>query len=335
MQPLTIQPTRILLVKTSSLGDVVHNLPVITDIRLNAPSAEIDWAVEHTFREIPRFHPGVREVIPVELRKWRRGLLDRETWRALRELRERFRAAAYDFVIDTQGLIKSAVITRLAPGTRIGLDWISSREPLRLFYDRTFHVPWGQHAVERNRQLAAKALGYSLQAPARYGITAPALDSQAPWVGALSQRPYAVLLHATSASAKLWPEHQWVKLGDHLQHRGIVCVLPWGNDAERERSERIASLLKSAIVPPRLTLTEAAGLLGHAQIGFRRRHRPHAPRCRARRADDRNLRIDGSGGNRTVRVADGSQRGRARRAAFGRGGHRRRARAARRLAPST
>jgi heptosyltransferase-1 len=172
-------------------------------------------------------------------------------------------------VIDTQSLIKSAVIARLAPGLRVGLDWRSSREPLRVFYHRTFRVPWDRHAVERNRQLAALALGYSLQPQVRYGIQTPDFPSMAThWTEQMRSSPFAVLLHATSAATKLWPEHQWVKLGDHLQHRGLVSVLPWGSDAERQRSERIAKLIKGAIVPPRLTITEAAWLLGSAQIVF-------------------------------------------------------------------
>jgi heptosyltransferase-1 len=258
---------RILLVKTSSLGDVVHNLPVASDIRRHLPQAEIDWVVEDFCADVPRLHPAVREVIPVQLRRWRRTLLQGETWRALSALRARLRKRSYDVVIDTQGLLKSALIARLAPGTRIGLDWASSREPLRAFYHRTVHVPWGQHAVERNRQLAARALDYNLVGCApSYGILAPPLTAGAAAWG--DCRHYAALLHPTSAADKLWPEHQWVKLGDHLNRRGLACVLPWGSDVERERSERLAKLIKTAFVPSRLSLREAAGLLGHADVVF-------------------------------------------------------------------
>jgi len=259
---------RILLVKTSSLGDVVHNLPVASDLRVRFPAARIDWVVEADFAEIPRMHPAVNEVVPVTLRRWRKQLLRRETWQALAALRTHLRRAAYDYAIDTQGLLKSAVVARLASGTRVGLDWVSSREPLRLFYDRTCRVPWGQHAVTRNRQLAAQALGYTLESPASYGIVAPGLESTLPWAGPIRDRPYAVLLHATSAQVKLWPEHQWIKLADHLQQRGLTCVLPWGSAAEHARSQRIAGLLEHSVVPPRLSLTGVAALLGRAQIVF-------------------------------------------------------------------
>lgn len=258
---------RLLLVKTSSLGDVVHNLPVVTDLRSRYPDLEIDWAVEEGFADIPRLHPAVARVIPVAPRRWRRSLLDRTTWREIGALRSVLRSRGYDAVIDTQGLLKSALIARLSPGRRFGLDWSSSREPLRPFYHQTFHVGWSLHAVERNRQLAAKALVYTPASEVDYGIAAAgaALPS---WATSLESGEYAVLLHATSAATKLWPEHQWVKLGDHLYHRGLRSVLPWGSDEERSRSEHIARLLRGATVPPRLALNEAAGLLARARAVF-------------------------------------------------------------------
>ncbi|HTS52625.1 MAG TPA: lipopolysaccharide heptosyltransferase I [Burkholderiales bacterium] len=255
---------RILLVKTSSLGDVVHNLPVATDLRTRYPDVEIDWAVEETFGDIPALHPAVSQVIRVAPRRWRRAFAGRETWREIGELRRTLAARGYDAVIDTQGLIKSALITRLAPGRRFGLDWVSAREPLWPFYHRTFRVSWAVHAVERNRQLAASALGYALPSGVHYGIETPSFTRPA----GLQPGDYAVLLHATSAWAKLWPEHEWVKLGDHLHHRGLQLVLPWGSDRERRRSEHIAALLQHSIVPPRLSLRQVAGLLGQAQVVF-------------------------------------------------------------------
>ena len=260
---------RILLVKTSSLGDVVHNLPVASDLRSRYPDLEIDWAVEEGFADIPHLHPAVSRVIPVAPRRWRRSLADRATWREIGALRQVLRSRGYDVVIDTQGLLKSALIARLSPGRRFGLDWSSSREPLRPFYHRTFHVSWSLHAVERNRQLAAKALGYTPAPAVDYGIAATQTVARLPeWAAPLESGDYAVLLHATSAEAKLWPEHQWVKLGDHLYHRGLCSVLPWGSDEERARSERIARLLPHAMVPPRLSLHEAAGLLARARAVF-------------------------------------------------------------------
>jgi heptosyltransferase-1 len=260
---------RILLVKTSSLGDVVHNLPVASDLRARFPDAQIDWAVEEAFADIPRLHPAVSGVIPVALRRWRKRLLSSQTWSEIARLRARLRAGGYDEVIDTQALVKSALVARLAPGRRSGLDLRSAREPLWPFFHRTYSVPWGQHAVERNRQLAAQALGYVLDSPPAYGIAPPAHRvTPDDWAAHLAPRAYAVLLHATSATGKLWPEHQWVKLGDHLHQRGLRCVLPWGSEDERARSERIAKLLRDALVPPRLSIADAAWLLGRARIAF-------------------------------------------------------------------
>ena len=252
---------RILLVKTSSLGDVVHNLPVVTDLRAQFPDVEIDWAVERSLSAIPKMHPAVSQVVPVEPRRWRRSLASRATWDEIGQIRDQFRTRGYDAVIDTQGLVKSALIARLAPGRRYGLDWRSSREPLRPLYNQTFAVPWTSHAVERNRSLAAQALQYGIDTPADYGLAVgQAADTQSDL--------YAVLLHSTSAMEKLWPERQWVKLGDYLRHNGLRSVLIWGSDEERERSERIAKLIKDAQVAPRLTLTDAAELLRKSAAVF-------------------------------------------------------------------
>jgi heptosyltransferase I len=272
----------ILLVKTSSLGDVVHNLPVVSDLRRALPDATIDWAVEEAFTAIPALHRGLKRVIACAPRRWRRHLWSPSTWREIGDLRTTFREGAYDTVIDTQGLLKSALIGRLAPGFRHGLDWRSSREPLRWAYDRTYSVPWGRHAVERNRSLAAQALGYAVDGPPVYGIEAPAYppaaaddDSPAeerrPWLDA-SQRfawmpsvSFMVLLHGTSAERKLWPDHQWKKLAAHFGGAGIACILPWGSAEEEARSHRIAKDVPNAIVPPRLGLHTLSGLLGKAR----------------------------------------------------------------------
>ena len=175
------------------MGDVVHNLPVVSDVRFAFPDAEIDWVVEEGFAAIPRLHMGVREVLPVAIRRWRSRLWRRRTREEIRDFLQRLRARSYDAVIDTQGLLKSALIARAARGARFGLDWQSAREPLSLFYDRVFKVPWRLPAVERNRALAAHALGYVLPA-LDYGIRAAPVRFS--WLPAAR---YAVLVHATSA----------------------------------------------------------------------------------------------------------------------------------------
>ena len=251
---------RILLVKTSSLGDVVHNLPVASDIRDSVPSAEIDWVVEEAFTAIPRLHPAVARVLPVAMRRWRVRLLDGGVRSEIRAFLDDLRRNTYDVVIDTQGLLKSALIARAARGFRVGLDFASSREPLSLFYDRTCAVPWTMHAVERNRVLAARALGYAVPPAAKYGISAHAAGFV--W---LPREPYVVLLHATSARAKLWPQARWVELAGRLADRGVRSVLTWGSGEERMRAEEIARPIAGATVAPALSLADAAAVLAGAR----------------------------------------------------------------------
>jgi heptosyltransferase-1 len=252
---------RILLIKTSSLGDVVHNLPVVADIAAARPDVAIDWVVEEAFVAIPRLHPHVSQLLPVAVRRWRRTLWRPAMWSEARAFINTLRTQSYEAVIDTQGLFKSAWIAGVARGVSHGLDRQSSREPLGLFYDHRYHVPWGQHAVERNRQLVAQALGYTLSGPAQYGIRAASQTFA--W---LNNHPYAVLLHATSAERKLWPKERWVELGKTLAAQGISSVLPWGNTVEHERSMCLAQKIPQAVVPDRLDIAALAALLAQARV---------------------------------------------------------------------
>jgi heptosyltransferase-1 len=250
---------RVLLVKTSSLGDVVHNLPVVSDLSATWPAAEIDWAVEETFDAIPRLHPGVRRVIPVAIRRWRGQWMTRRVCDEVAAFLKRLREERYDAIIDTQGLFKSAFIARAARGRRFGLDWKSSREPLFPFYDRTFCVPRIAHAVERNRALAARVLAYAPPTRVDYGIGSPCAHYA--WLPA----KYGFFMHGTSAVEKLWDEQGWIALGGALAERGLPPILPWGNADERVRSERLARLIPGAVVPPWLALSELSRVVAGAR----------------------------------------------------------------------
>jgi len=250
---------RILLVKTSSLGDVIHNLPVASDIRAAIPGSGIEWVVEEAFAAVPRLHWAVERVLPVALRRWRRSLFERSTREEMLRFLRELRAKSYDAVIDTQGLLKSALIACAARGTSFGLDWASSREPLAPFYHRTYAVPWALHAVERNRALAARALGYDVPLGVEYALRCE--PGAFEW---LPPRPYVVLLHATSQERKLWPEERWVELGATLAAGGCRSVLPWLGAAERARSERLAQAIRGATVPPPLEIADAASLIAGA-----------------------------------------------------------------------
>ncbi len=246
---------KILLVKTSSLGDVVHNFPVVVDIRRRFPQAAIDWAVEEAYVPLVQLSVGVRRAVPVAIRRWRKGLLGMTTWQEIAELRRMLQAERYDEVIDTQGLLKSALITAAAQGRRHGFDAHSAREPIAArFYDVVHHVARGQHAVSRNRQLVAAALGYRASEPVAYGLRARTQTGGE-----------VVLLHSTSRADKHWAESSWIELARRLHDAGSKVVLPWATPLEQERSRRIASSLPGARVPPSMPLAAMAAQLTAAK----------------------------------------------------------------------
>lgn len=247
----------ILLVKTSSMGDVIHNLPVVSDLRRHWPKLAIDWVVEEGFSELPALHPGVREVLPVAIRRWRRNLGQRATWREMAAFRRRLQATCYDLVIDTQGLLKSAAITWLADGLRCGYAREVAREPLAaLAYHCRYIIPRNAHAVERNRWLAAAAAEYAPDLPLCYGLREDlARPDWAP------QGDFVTLLTATSRDDKLWPEADWITLGQALHARGLPALLPAGSAVERARAERIAAKIPGATVAPPVRLSELAGAM--------------------------------------------------------------------------
>ncbi|PKO35241.1 MAG: lipopolysaccharide heptosyltransferase I [Betaproteobacteria bacterium HGW-Betaproteobacteria-7] len=252
---------RILIVKTSSLGDVIHNLPVIDDIRQHFPDAIIDWCVEDSFAAIPRLHPGVVDVLPVAIRRWRKSLCCRRTWQEIIAARGRLRAQRYDLVIDTQGLLKSALVVSQVDGKRCGYDAASAREMLATcFYERRFAVSASAHAVVRNRQLVGAALGYTPQPAPDYGITAAPATFD--W---LPPSPYVVFLTATSRDDKLWPEEHWLELGRQLYEQGCAAVLPAGSAPERERAARLAAGIPGAVAAPPLNIPQLAALLAGAR----------------------------------------------------------------------
>ena len=252
---------RVLLVKTSSLGDVIHNLPVVSDLQRHVPGIEIDWCVEESFADIPRLHPGVRRVIPVAVRRWRKALFQGRTWQDIAAFRRAVSGEAYDLVLDTQGLVKSALLARWANGPLAGYDANSIREPLASrFYARHYAVSRALHAVDRNRALAGAAFGYVPDGAPDYGIQGAGLSLE--WCPAA---PYVVLLTATSRDDKLWPEAHWLDLARALDARGVKVVLPAGNPVERARAARLAAALPNALAAPPLGLPALATLLAGAQ----------------------------------------------------------------------
>ena len=252
---------RILVVKLSSLGDVVHLAPAVTDLRERRPGARIAWAVEGPYADIVRLHPGVDEVIPVGLRAVRDRPWSPGAWRSLRVSRRALRGDRWDYVVDAQGLLKSACVARWSRSSVFGLDSRSARERLAArFYDVKVAVARDMHAVERNRALLGAIFGYAADAPARYGLAAPAAAPAWAPTGR-----YAVLLHAASRREKRWPEDRWIALARLLVDDGYAVVFPGGTPAEREAAARLArSTGPAGSAAPALTLSEAASLLAHA-----------------------------------------------------------------------
>ena len=231
---------RVLLVKTSSMGDIVHALPVVADLHAAFPGIHIEWLVEEAYMPIVQAHPGVENVIPLALRRWRKNPLDPETRNQWRAFVHALRARPFDAIIDLQGLVKSAFIARLARGPHLGLSWASSREALAsMFYDRRMQTPLGrtEAAVQRYRELASWALGYTPADQPHFGLQVRA--KRPSWLP--GGRPYVVLLSATAKERKLWAEERWVALAGWLREQGMVGVFAWGNASERARAERLAA----------------------------------------------------------------------------------------------
>jgi len=244
----------------SSLGDVIHTFPAVTDLRRALPDAALDWVVEEAYVALARLHPGVTRVVPLALRRWRRSLVRGDTWREAAAFRRSLREHAYDAILDTQGLLKSAAVACLARGPVHGFGRRTAREPLAAcFYDARYEFAPSDHKVERYRSVAARALGY-VPGALDYGVVSPPKPACAP------AAPYCLLLHSTARAAKLWRDEAWIEVGRGLAERGLACVLPWGEAAERERAERLARSIPGALVPPRLSLAEACGLVGHARV---------------------------------------------------------------------
>lgn len=214
---------RVLIVKTSSMGDVLHTLPALTDAQQAIPGIQFDWVVEEGFAQIPSWHAAVDRVIPVAIRRWRKAWFSAPIKAERKAFRDAVRLQQYDAIIDAQGLVKSAaLVTRLARGVKHGMDWSTAREPLAsLFYNRKHHIAKQQHAVERTRELFAKSLGYAKpQSQGDYAIAQHFVNECNADTG-----QYAVFLHATTRDDKHWPEANWRELIELLNNTGIRIKL--------------------------------------------------------------------------------------------------------------
>jgi heptosyltransferase-1 len=238
-----------LLVKLSSLGDVVHTFPALSDAASHVPGLEVDWLVEEAFAPIARLHPAVSSVLPVYWRSARHSF--RSATSELRRLRDELSSRSYDLVLDAQGLIKSALPTRFAiANRRIGFTSHAARERVAaLAYRERVDVPRDVHAIDRLRALFAAAFAYTPTTESRYGL---------PDLAGPEQRSGIALLHGTSWDNKQWPERWWAALARTALAAGHSVLLPWGSAAEQSRALRIAALAPDALVAPALTLDALA-----------------------------------------------------------------------------
>ncbi len=249
---------KVLIVKTSSLGDLIHTLPAVTDASVAVPDISFDWVVEEAFAEVPSWHPAVERVIPVAIRRWRKGWIS--SWRAgeIKAFRKDLCQRDYDLVIDAQGLYKSALLAQMARGVPVGLDAESAREPgAARFYQRGINVARDLHAIERVRSLFAQALGYDRPGGAPdYGIATAG--------NIVPDRPYVVFLHGTTWITKLWPLEYWVGLTKMAASKGLRVLLPWGNEDERRRAQQIMDRAGHGEIMPQLSLSEMKDILAGA-----------------------------------------------------------------------
>lgn len=260
---------KILLVRVSSLGDVLHNLPIVADIRRHFPDAQVDWVVEEGYVSLVKLNPHVRKVIPFALRRWRKGLGNAAVRAELAGFFRDLRAERYDYVFDTQGLIKTGIVmacARTRPGgQKIGMangTEDSGYEGVsRIFHSRSIPVAPRTHAVARGREVVAAALGYAVDTPPDFGLPAPDAGARPAWMPA---GDYAVFFHGTARDAKKWPAAHWIALGQALAP--MTILLPWGSPREKEEAERLAAALPHARVLPKLSMMDAVELARHAAL---------------------------------------------------------------------
>ncbi|WP_418319488.1 lipopolysaccharide heptosyltransferase I [Piscinibacter sakaiensis] len=232
---------RVLIVKLSSLGDVVHALPVIHDMRAAIPGISIDWVVEPGFAPLLQRVDGIEGIVELPLRRWRKAWWTAVVRAEFAAFRRRLRETSYDAVIDLQGLTKSVLVARLARGPSFGLahrtDGSSYEAPARWLVDHPLMVPRHIHALDRSRQLAGSALAYAPDGQVQFGLHALQPHAEA------DRRPLMVFVHGTSRDDKLWPEADWITLGGRLVAAGWRIALPHAGASELARATRIAQAI--------------------------------------------------------------------------------------------
>ena len=278
---------KILLVKLSSLGDVLHNLPIVWDLRARLPNAQIDWVVEEAYVHLlqpllsKEGFRGIDHIIPIGLRRWKKSVLSLKTWREFFQFKKELQVVSYDVIIETQGLLKSALVCALAnksvnavvAGLANATEY-SGYEPLaRAFYSQSVQVPKQCHAVDRSRWVMCSALDWPLldrqAAPLQFypkDLIAELKNRQASGLQKVIQKPYILCFHSTAREAKRWGNDQWITLGQALASKGYQLLFPWGSLTEKKVSAYLASQIPNAIVPERFSIEEAFTMIAEAAL---------------------------------------------------------------------
>ncbi|MCQ8895189.1 lipopolysaccharide heptosyltransferase I [Limnobacter humi] len=252
---------RILIVKTTSMGDVIHALPVLHDLKHHNPGLAIDWMVEAPFADLVKANSLVHRVVPVQLRVWRKQGL-KHLWQQWKALRSSLADTDYDAVIDLQGLLKSALLACAANGPRMGPGFGYAKEGLAaLFYSRRAGWDPQAHAVERLRELAAGLLNYRLQGPPVFYSSRPGKQ-----VPAIPKAGEIWFLHATARDEKKWPLVQWRELAHRFSDLGYRIYLPWGSAAEELQAQAIAERIDHVEVLPRMNLAQLSERMQQAHL---------------------------------------------------------------------
>lgn len=262
---------KILLVRVSSLGDVLHNMPIVDDLLQHYPEAQIDWVVEEAYVNLVKLNPGVRKVFPFALRRWRKNLGDAFGKQEIQNFFKDLRREEYDLVLETQGLLKTGIIMGLARikagGKKVGLangtEGSGYEAVSRVFHTKSVSVDRRTHAVLRGRLVAAQACGYRVNTPASFGLRGSALHPA--W---MPTKPYAVFFHGTAGASKKWARSNWINIAQTLKQTGMPILLPWGNPAEKTEAEQMAAQMPNATVLPQLSMQEATVLAQRAALAI-------------------------------------------------------------------
>jgi len=258
---------RVLLIKMTSMGDLMHALPALTDAAAAIPGIQFDWVADEAFAQIPSWHRAVNQVIKSAHRRWKKDL--GQAWRSgeLKAFYRQLNAQHYDVVVDSQSNLKSAAVALLRrcgskPGPIHGLDAGSVREkPAHWVYQHRHSNVTSAHAIAQQRALMASALGYELPS------SAPdfAIDrDQLALPDMVLPKRYLFFVHNASWQTKLWPEQHWLALIEQATAAGYSVLLPSGNEQELQRAQRLAATSPLAHALPRLSLSAIAAIMDRA-----------------------------------------------------------------------